>query len=171
MTTIDAATSGDATQDAHDAAPACASTGSQADLHEALVSTQSGRRVWIVRARDEETFVTLVIREREGENLAPSEGVFGEEQLLPSSAQVSMLVQTDCHAHGDHDHCGPSYVPGSGTWRIVRLGNTAGSEFAVTLNASLRAVRNTSGGYAPIEDDVSSLCVENLALEGLMAAP
>lgn len=149
---------------------ACVHEVSEMDLDEVLHSTDAtGTAVWIVRARRDETFLTWTLRETE-DGSAPTEGIFGEEQRTPSEARSAPLVQTECHDHGDHFHCGPSFVATRGTWRVIELDRRIGGSFHATLSARFEQAR-ISKGKATLTSDGTSVCLRELALSGTLMAP
>jgi len=143
-----------------------------ATVDEALLSTEPGtdRRVWIVRAKQGTTFLTLTVRENAGGKAGKTSGTFGAEQLTPSKAGVALLVQTECTAHDDHFHCGPSYVPTAGTFTFAALDSVVGGAVAVELTADLVEVRVT-GGVARPSANARVACFRGLELSGKLTAP
>lgn len=141
-----------------------------AKLEDALVSTQGGKRAWTIRARSGETFLTLSVREGNGASAGPSSGTFGAEQLTPSKAPVTLLLQTECEAHGDHYHCGPSFISEQGTWSFTKLDDTKGGTFAVTFSADLVEAKVTASAATPVENG-TRLCVRDIALSGSLTEP
>lgn len=140
------------------------------DLHRAIHSTDAdGAAVWIVEGRSGETFLTWTIRENEDGTL-PTEGDFGVEQLTPAEASSALLVQTECHEHGDHFHCGPSFVATGGSFRITAIERNVGGAFAATLSAHLEEAR-IARGKATLVEDGHAVCLHDVALEGPLAAP
>lgn len=154
-----------------DAGPTCDLTLASATVEEALVATDPATEghVWIVRARDGETFVTLTVRESAGAAHGPSNGSFGAEQLSPPEAAVSLLVQTECHAHEDHYHCGPSFVPETGMWALTALGEEVGDRVAGRIDAHLVQAKVSASSAKPIANG-KRLCVAGLAFEATLAA-
>jgi len=144
----------------------------EAKVDEALLSTEPGtdKRVWIVRAKQGTTFLTLTVRENAGGKAGKTSGTFGEEQLTPSKAGVALLVQTDCTVHGDHYHCGPSYVPTSGTFTFAALDSVVGGAVALELTADLVEVRVT-GGVARPSANAKVACFRGLELSGKLTSP
>lgn len=153
-----------------DAAAQCATTVGSAAVHEGLVSSNTGSKVWVIRARQSDTFLTLTVREVAGGRAGASSGGFGDEQRKPGSAAVSLLVQTDCSAHEDHFHCGPSYYPTSGAWKIDALENDVSGTFDVRLDAVLQQMSLKSGMATPTPNG-NTLCVQGLRLQGKLVAP
>ena len=141
------------------------------EVEEALLSKDpsAGTAVWILRARGGKTNVTVTLRESAGAKVGASTGSFGEEQLTLSRAPLSFVLQTDCNLHGDHYHCGPSYVPESGTWSVTALEGTVGGTFDIALDADLREAK-VSGGLARPVDGGKTLCVRKLRLAGKLSA-
>jgi hypothetical protein len=155
-----------------DAAPACTPDVTKVDVDEALVSTQPGTngRVWIVRASSGETFLTLTVRESGGASSGPSTGSFGAEQRAPETAGVSLLVQTECSAHDDHFHCGPSFVPDGGSWSFTKLDTAVGGTVDGVLSADLVQV-SIKGGVAKPVVNGKTLCIRSLKMSGVLVAP
>lgn len=154
------------------ATSACEPVVATASIETAVVSTDpaSSKKVWIVKARGGKTNVTLTLRESETVAGGPAIGTFGEEQSKPGTAPIAFLLQTDCNAHGDHYHCGPSYVPASGDWKIVALDKAVGGAFHVEVSAALVEAKITSGVARPVEGGKSA-CVRALELHGTLAEP
>jgi len=152
--------------------PGCAPVVASVSIESAIVSTDpaTSKRVWIVRAREGKTNVTFTLREASGAAPGASSGAFGEEQLRPGAAATSFLLQTDCNAHGDHYHCGPSFVPSTGEWKVSALDTDVGGAFKVELSASMIEAKVSGGTARPVEGG-KSLCVSALLLEGTLAAP
>lgn len=144
----------------------------EAKVDEALLSTEPGtdKRVWIVRAKQGTTFLTLTVRENAGAKAGPTSGSFGDEQLTPSKAGVALLVQTDCTTHGDHYHCGPSYVPTSGSFTFAALDSVVGGKVALELTANLVEARIAGGIARPVANGRTA-CFQRLELNGKLTAP
>lgn len=149
---------------------ACVHEVREMELDEALHSTDAtGAAVWILRARRDGTFLTWTLRETEDGSL-PMEGIFGDEQRTPSEAPSAPLVQTECHDHGDHFHCGPSFVATRGTWSIATLDRGIGGAFHATISARFEQAR-ISKGKATLTSDGASVCLRELTLSGTLSAP
>jgi hypothetical protein len=152
-----------------DAAPSvsCATTVSEAKLDEAIVSPATATRptMWVFRARQGETFMTLTLTEG-----YPESGAFGEEQLVPAETNVALLVQTECRAHGDHYHCGPSFVPTAGAWKVVTLGKEVGAPFELQLTADAARASITKG-KATLDPSGETVCLRGVTLSGKLVAP
>ncbi len=162
-----------------DAAPAsdaaapssCDALIAKAEVEEAIVSKDpaTNTAVWIVRAREGKTNVTLTIRESAGAKAGAGAGTFGEEQLRPPTAPVAVLVQTDCNVHGDHVHCGASMVPESGAWTVRALEGRRGGTFDVEVDAKLVEAKLTSTTAKPVAGGKSA-CVSGFRLTGTLKA-
>jgi hypothetical protein len=152
--------------------PQCLPAIASATVDEALLGTEAGTssRIWIVRARDGETFLTLTVRESQGAVPGVGSGSFGKEQLRPAEAQVSLLVQTDCVAHGDHYHCGPSYVPTAGTWAFTPLPAAVGEDVVVELSAELAEAKVRSGNVTLVAGG-KAMCLDKLSVRGTLERP
>jgi len=155
------------TDDAGSADPAagCVHNVTSADVDEALSSKKPATDdlVWIVRGRSGDTFLTLTVRESSGAKGGASNGSFGAEQRTPAKASVALTVQTDCHAHGDHYHCGPTFVPESGSWSFARLDTSAGGQVDVDLSAELAQVAIKGGLARPVAGS-PRMCLGSLGL-------
>jgi len=168
----DAGSAAEASMAEPDGSATCDALIAEATVDEALLSTEPGtdQRVWIVRARRGTTFVTLTVRENAGAKAGPTSGSFGDEQLTPSKSGVALLVQTDCTAHDEHYHCGPSYVPTSGTFTFAALDSVVGGKVALELTANLVEVRIAGGIARPVANGRTA-CFQRLELTGKLTAP
>ena len=153
-------------------APPCEPIITATSKSSALLSKEStsAEKVWIYRAEKGEVMLTLTVREKLGGPTEAADGKFGEEQLEPSKTGVTLLVQTKCEAHGDHFHCGPSFVPTAGTWSFSSLGTSVGKRFTGSISADL-VQATIKGGVAKPTEGGQSLCLRDLALDAVLAAP
>jgi hypothetical protein len=129
-----------------------------------------GTTMWLVRGLDDETMVTLTLREGKGELAVGQRGVLGEEQLTPSSSSFSLLVQTKCGAHEDHFHCGPNYIASSGSWAIRKLDKRVGGNVDIELSADLFMARIKGGKATPVAG-AAPVCFRSVRLTGTLEAP
>ncbi|MBS2012870.1 MAG: hypothetical protein JST00_08290 [Deltaproteobacteria bacterium] len=127
-------------------------------------------RVWLVRASEGGTMVSLTVQEAAGAKPGASGGSWGAEQLTPRTAPVRVWLQKDCRAHGDHFHCGPSFVATSGTWSFAKLGGAVGEEIEVSISGSFTQATQKSGKVTPVAGG-PGLCLDGLRLKGTLAAP
>jgi hypothetical protein len=168
----DAGSAAEASVAETDGSTACDPLLAEATVDEALLSTEPGtdKRVWIVRAKGGTTFLTLTVRESAGAKPGATNGTFGEEQLTLAKAGVALLVQTNCTAHDDHYHCGPSYVPTSGTFAFAALDSVVGGSVRLELTADLVEARVTGGVARPVAN-AKTACFRRLVLNGKLTSP
>jgi hypothetical protein len=155
-----------------DASTVCETELTTAQVNEALLSAEPGtdHRVWVIRARNDEIFLTLTVRESAGATHGASTGTFGDEQRTPGMASVGLLVQTDCHEHGDHYHCGPSFIARTGTWSFTELDTQVGGAVNAQLSAELVEAKVTQSAATPVANG-KTLCLRELSLQGTLVAP
>ena len=169
----DAASSNDAGTDAAVAEPvACADVLSNAIVTKAILGVESGTsfRTWVVSARNGDTFFTLTVRESQGAKPGISSGAFEVDTQRPADVPVSLLVQSDCHAHGDHFHCGPTFLPMAGTWAFTALPSAVGQPLALELSATMAEARLRAGKATWVTGG-KTICVQKLKLEASVKAP
>ena len=131
-------------------------------------ATQKG--LWVLRGRAGTTNITITVRESAGATAGAFSGDFGDEQLTPANAKVSVQAQEECNAHGDHYHCGARFVAVSGSYAFTRLDASVGGAFAMEISATFQEAKVASG-VATVVTGGKSMCVLKLPFSGKLSAP
>lgn len=126
--------------------------------------------LWVLRGRAGTTNVTITVRESAGATSGAFSGDFGDEQLTPANAKVSVQAQEECNAHGDHYHCGARFVAVSGSYSFTQLDASVGGAFAMELSATFQEAKVASG-VATVVAGGKSMCVAKLPFAGKLSAP
>ncbi|MEZ4433640.1 MAG: hypothetical protein R3F65_14625 [bacterium] len=95
-----------------------------------------GDRVWLVEAADGEHVLRLENYVAFGGPAAPARVAIGEVEADYAACGLCLVLQSECVAHDDHFHCGPSFmpVPGVGEVELTAVGAAEGEAFAARLS-------------------------------------
>ncbi len=126
---------------------------------------------WIVRASDGSTFFTIVLRGAEGGDKPDQmKGEFGAEQRSPAAASVSVMLQTECEAHGDHYHCGPTYLADKGSFEFTKADARVGGRIAGKFSTNAIAVTLKKGVGTPVANG-KTVCARAVSIDAELSAP
>ena len=109
---------------------------------------------WALTAKQGTTWLAIENYPRFGGAEGPETRTLTASEVNYASCGVCVVLKTDCSAHGDHDHCGATYMPEPGS-RVTfdELGTGAGASWAgsVTPIRFVEVSMDDSYNTTPIE--------------------
>ena len=91
--------------------------------------------VWMLTAKEGSTWIYLENYPRFGGATGAETRTLGSNEVDYATCGVCVLLKTDCSAHGDHAHCGATYMPVPGSYVTFDiLDSEEGGTWAGTLS-------------------------------------
>lgn len=91
--------------------------------------------VWVLTAKEGSTWIYVENYPRFGGATGAETRTLGSNEVDYSTCGVCVLLKTDCAPHGDHSHCGATYMPVPGSYvTFDTLDYGAGGNWAGTLS-------------------------------------
>lgn len=91
--------------------------------------------VWVLTAKQGDTWLYIENYPRFGGATGAETRTLGDVEVDYATCGVCVLLKTGCSVHGDHAHCGTTYMPEAGS-RITfdELGSGAGGDWTGSLS-------------------------------------
>ena len=126
------------------------------DSVEATLRTLSdGSQAWVLAAKDGQTWLTIENYPAYGGATGPETRTLDATEADYATCGVCLLLQTDCSPHGDHAHCGTTFMPEpGGEVSFDALGQATGDIWSGALS-DVRFVEVDIGNNldtTPVED-------------------
>lgn len=105
------------------------------DSLEAVFFPEDGAPVWVLTAKQGTTWVKIENFSKFGGAEGPETRTLNQTEVNYRTCGVCVVLETDCSVHGDHAHCGATYMPEPGS-RVTfdELGNGAGASWAGSVS-------------------------------------
>lgn len=99
-----------------------------------VITLSDGSKAWLLEARDGDTWLSIENYPSYGGATGPETRTLDATETDYATCGVCLLLQTDCEVHGDHGHCGATFMPeAGGEVTFDALGQAAGESWAGTL--------------------------------------